>query len=220
MVSLTVTLKKKKSEQVINQEEELPVPSRSNTVRQIEKTSEDVRTVEADQKPVHEPKIEKQVRSVSIKDLLNGGNHSPDTGHTDKPGSASGISERQAADLQVLTPELLEKSWADFTELLNGEGPRIVSMFKAISPVLENNRTIIIHLSNATQKDTFVQHYKQRLINHLERKYIMNEIDIETVVDVNETNNTIYSDEQKYNYLFNKYPILKEVKKTFNLDLN
>ena len=213
-------LEKKKSEQVINQEEELPVPSRSNTVRQIEKTSEDVRAVEPAQKPVHEPKIEKQVRSVSIKDLLNGGNQSPDPGHTDKPGSFSGISERQAADLQVLTPELLEKSWADFTELLNGEGPRIVSMFKAISPVLENNKTIIIHLSNATQKDTFVQYYKQRLINHLERKYIMNEIDIETVVDVNETNNTIYSDEQKYNYLFNKYPILKEVKKSFNLDLN
>jgi hypothetical protein len=29
----------------------------------------------------------------------------------------------------------------------------------------------------------------------------------------------LYSDDQKLNYLINKYPILKDMKKTFNLDI-
>jgi hypothetical protein len=47
----------------------------------------------------------------------------------------------------------------------------------------------------------------------------MTGIDIETTVDLSESNEILYSDEQKLNYLTNKYPILKEMKKTFNLDI-
>ena len=57
-------------------------------------------------------------------------------------------------------------------------------MFKTIKPEVENDQTIRIHLSNATQKDTFIQNYKQRLINFLENKFIMPEIDIETTIDI------------------------------------
>jgi DNA polymerase-3 subunit gamma/tau len=92
-------------------------------------------------------------------------------------------------------------------------------MFKSINPEVENDQTIRIHLNNAAQKDTFVLNYKQRLINFLQNKFILPEIDIETTVDFSETNEILYSDEQKFNYLFNKYPILKEMKKNFNLDI-
>ena len=132
---------------------------------------------------------------------------------------ASSVSEMQLPKTDF-TPESLENAWKDFTEQLHGEGPRIISMFKSIKPELENSQTIRIHLSNATQKDTFIQYYKQRLINFLEKRLILHDIDIETIVDISETNEIIYSDEQKYNYLFNKYPIMKEIKKTFNLDIN
>ena len=47
----------------------------------------------------------------------------------------------------------------------------------------------------------------------------MRGIEIETTVDLSESNEILYSDEQKLNYLSNKYPILKEMKKTFNLDI-
>jgi DNA polymerase-3 subunit gamma/tau len=120
----------------------------------------------------------------------------------------------------VFTPESLDKAWLEFTEQMDGEGTRITSMFKSVKPEMENNQTIRIHLSNATQKDTFVQYYKQKLISFLERRLILQDIDIETIVDITETNEIIYSDEQKYNYLFNKYPIMKDIKKTFNLDIN
>jgi len=47
----------------------------------------------------------------------------------------------------------------------------------------------------------------------------MSGIEIETIIDLTESNEILYSDEQKLNYLTNKYPILKEMKKTFNLDI-
>ena len=47
----------------------------------------------------------------------------------------------------------------------------------------------------------------------------MTGIEIETMVDLSETNEILYSDEQKLSYLTNKYPILKEMKKIFNLDI-
>jgi hypothetical protein len=107
----------------------------------------------------------------------------------------------------------------EFTDQLKGEGTRIISMFKSIKPEVENNQNIKIHLSNAAQKDTFVQNYKQRLITFLENRFILSELDVETAVDLSESNDILYTDEQKHNYLFTKYPILKEMKKTFNLDI-
>ena len=92
-------------------------------------------------------------------------------------------------------------------------------MFKSIKPEFENDQTIKIHLSNAAQKDTFVLNYKQKLITFLENRFIMPGIDIDTAVDLTETNDILYTDEQKANYLFNKYPVLKDMKKTFNLDI-
>jgi DNA polymerase-3 subunit gamma/tau len=92
-------------------------------------------------------------------------------------------------------------------------------MFKSVKPELGNDQTIKLHLSNAAQKDTFILNYKQKLVNFLENKFIFSGIDIETTVDLSETSEILYSDEQKYNWLLNKYPILKEMKKTFNLDI-
>jgi DNA polymerase-3 subunit gamma/tau len=74
-------------------------------------------------------------------------------------------------------------------------------------------------LSNAAQKDIFILNYRPKLVSYLERKFIMSGIEIETIIDLTESNEILYSDEQKLNYLTNKYPILKEMKKTFNLDI-
>ncbi len=119
----------------------------------------------------------------------------------------------------VFSAEAFESCWPDFVSQLSGEGSRIISMFKTIKPEVENDQTIRIHLSNATQKDTFIQNYKQRLINFLQLRFILPEIDIETSIDITETDDVLYTDEQKFTYLFGKYPVLKEMKKNFNLDI-
>jgi DNA polymerase III alpha subunit (gram-positive type) len=117
------------------------------------------------------------------------------------------------------TAVLFEQAWTDFLSQLNGEGTRIVSMFKAIKPEVENDQTVRIHLSNAAQKDTFVLNYKQRLLNFLETRFIMTGVDVETAVDLTEATDILYTDEQKYTHMVNKYPVLKDMKKSFNLDL-
>ena len=92
-------------------------------------------------------------------------------------------------------------------------------MFKTIRPEFDGGQTIRIHLTNAAQKDLFVQNYRNRLIGFLDSRFKIDDIDIETFVDLSQSNDILYSDEQKYNYLVSKYPNLKEFKKAFNLDI-
>lgn len=213
---------KKKSDPVIaaKDEDELPLPSKSMIVRQVEKSTEKTDTFSEFVPGKHDPKIEKSAKSISIKDII-GADPGNDAVKNSSKEAVVSLPAKDSDDPKTeLNPEALQNVWQEFVDQLTGEGTRIVSMFKAIKPEMENSQTIKIHLSNATQKDTFVQYYKQRLIAFLENKFDIKEIDIETIVDLTEKNDILYSDEQKYNYLFSKYPILKDMKKTFNLDLN
>jgi DNA polymerase-3 subunit gamma/tau len=213
---------KKKSEPVkaAKEDEELPLPSKSQIVSQVEKVAEKSDASTGFVTGKHDPKIEKSAKSISIKDILNAEQGAENLKSTGKEVTESFDVSDHPGTKSECNPEALEKAWQEFIDQLGGEGTRIISMFKSIKPEMENSQTIKIHLSNATQKDTFVQYYKQRLIAFLDRRFLIKDIDIETIVDLTEKNDILYSDEQKYNYLFNKYPILKDMKKTFNLDLN
>ncbi len=165
----------------------------------------------------HTPVIEKPSRTFSIKELISG----EPAGSVNSPESPVGsVSPAESLSKEIFTPEAFEKCWDEFIKQLDGEGPRIVSMFKTIKPELDNDQTIRIHLSNAAQKDTFIGNYKQKLMSCLQNKFINPDFDIETTIDAPDTNDILYTDDQKYNYLFNKYPILKEMKKNLNLDLS
>jgi DNA polymerase-3 subunit gamma/tau len=208
--------KKPDHKKVNNMSEGLPLPSKSEIIRQDERLSEKKSVIPDITSGRHDPVIEKPSKAFSIKDIISDDNKSiarpsenPDT-H---------VNPNQTLPREVFSPEAFDLAWIDFTEQLKGEGTRIVSMFKSLKPEFENDQTIKIHLSNAAQKDTFVQNYKQKLITFLENRFILREIDVETTIDLTETNDTLYTDEQKSNYLFNKYPVLREMKRTFNLDI-
>ncbi len=208
---------KKKSDlrQLTNQEEIIPLPSKSELIRQENQTS--VKTAVRTETPQlkHDPVIEKPSKIFSIKEIISADNKPPE-----KLSEVDLIGTDTIAKNKIeFNPEAFNESWQEFLASLNGEGTRIVSMFNTIKPEVENDQTIKIHLSNATQKDTFILNYKQRLINFLESRFILSALDIETTVDLTETSDILYTDEQKYNYLFNKFPIMKEMKKNFNLDI-
>ncbi|MBK7627556.1 MAG: DNA polymerase III subunit gamma/tau [Bacteroidales bacterium] len=209
---------KKKSDrkQIDSDPEELPLPSKSEIIRQEEKPVE--KRVIADDAPVgkHEPVIDRPAKAFSIKELI-----SDEVVSTEKVSETTEliVNEEKPLPRIELTPEAFETAWMEFNDQLKGEGTRIISMFKTIKPEFENDQTIKIHLSNAAQKDTFILNYKQRLIAFLESRFEVPSIDIETTIDLVETNDVLYTDEQKSSYLFNKYPVLKEMKKTFNLDI-
>jgi len=209
---------KKKSEanELENDLDDLPMPSKSEIIRKELQDKNEKINIEPLPSGRHDPVIEKTSKSFSIKDIISEDN---------KP-AESQIEQAESNDNEVnieqkdkFSPEAFEAAWEEFTDQLKGDGTRIISMFKSIKPEVENDQTIRIHLSNTAQKDTFIQNYKQRLLTFLENRFIMSGIDIETSVDLSEKNDILYTDEQKSNYLFNKYPILKEMKKTFNLDI-
>jgi DNA polymerase-3 subunit gamma/tau len=197
-------------------EEDITLPAKASLSRpenQIPATEPDRKDMQTGK---HTPVYEKPGKTFSIKDII-----SDDKPNDDKPAAVAApkVNESDSASKPVFSAESFESCWPEFVSQLSGEGSRIISMFKTIKPEVENDQTIRIHLSNATQKDTFIQNYKQRLINFLNNKFILPEIDIETTVDIAQTDDVLYTDEQKFTYLFGKYPVLKEMKKNFNLDI-
>jgi DNA polymerase-3 subunit gamma/tau len=199
-----------------DRQEDLPLPSKSEILRN-ENQYTDNKTIRQDLSGSnHDPVIEKPSKSFSIKEII-----SEDNGTIKKPGETKDPpdNEFELRPKDEFNHIAFEVAWKEFTDQLKGDGTRIVSMFKSLKPELENDLTIKIHLSNATQKDIFLQNYKQRLINFLENKFTISGIDVDTIIDLAETNEILYTDEQKHDYLFTKFPILKEMKRTFNLDI-
>jgi DNA polymerase-3 subunit gamma/tau len=208
--------KKPDAGQVNNVEEDIPLPSKSEIIRQELQPPGRREYIQESSPGKHDPIIEKPSKAFSIKDVISEDN---------KPDEMTVLTDDQLNSIVPSTmitefsPEAFETAWIEFTDQIRGEGPRIISMFKSIKPEFENDQAIKIHLSNAAQKDTFILNYKPRLLKFLESKFIMSGIDIETTVDLSETTEPLYSDEQKFNYLADKYPDIKEMKRTFNLDI-
>ena len=210
--------KKAESNRMKKTDDELPVPSKSEILRQgaepVEKQSQNRESASES----HVPLIEKPPRTFSIKDII--AEDAPLPEKTPLPDQLPVKEDNTTGTSVEFGVETFMAAWKDFKETLNGDGNRIISMFKSIQPEIENGNIIKIHLSNAAQKDLFVQNYKQKLAGFLEIRFNHANIDIETAVDISETNDLLYSDDQKYNYLVTKYPVLKDMKKTFNLDIN
>jgi DNA polymerase-3 subunit gamma/tau len=209
---------KKKYDQKLTEEnnEDLPLPSKSEIIRE----AQDLTGLKIKQQDFssgkHTPVIEKHAKSFSIKDIIS--EEKKATHEYPKPAIEETFNN-EVQPSKEFNSQSFEKAWNEFKDSLKGEGTRVISMFKSVTTEVENDQNIKIHLSNAAQKDLFVQNYKQKLVTFLKKRFISQEIDIETVVDLSETNEILYSDEQKYNHLVSKYPGLKDFKKAFNLDI-
>jgi DNA polymerase-3 subunit gamma/tau len=209
---------KKKSDQKLTEtnKEELPLPSKSEIIREAPDFI-GLKTKQQDfSSGKHTPVIEKHTKSFSIKDIIS--EEKKATQENPKPAVVETFNI-EVQPSEEFNSHSFEKAWNEFKDSLKGEGTRVISMFKSVTTEVENDQNIKIHLSNAAQKDLFVQNYKQKLATFLKNRFKSQEIDIETVVDLSETNEILYSDEQKYNHLVSKYPGLKDLKKAFNLDI-
>jgi len=216
-IPLEVT-EKKKSElnQGEKKTEELPLPSKSEIIRESAETENQKARNHDISTGKHTPSFEKPAKSFSIKNIIS---EEKKLTRDEIKHNEESESEYDDGPAEELSPASFEKAWNDYIDQFMGEGTRIVSMFKSVRTELEKDQLIRIHLSNAAQKDLFIQNYKQKLVTFLTRRFKTKEIDIETVVDLTETTEMLYSDEQKYNYLSSKYPELKDFRKAFNLDI-
>lgn len=161
---------------------------------------------------------EEEKRSVSIKDLLN--NHD-----ADNPESEHAIITESDTSTGNYNPGIpgfssteFGKAWKSVCEKFREEGPRISGMFKSITPEVHSDNVVTLHLNNITQRDLFINNYKLKVVSMLEEIFGKATFTLDIVVDNSDAEGIIYSDEQKYNFLSSRYPIIKELRKTFNLD--
>lgn len=218
--TVTTEVTEKKKPEITQKEEEITYPSKSGIIRETAEHPAAFRTgITENPGGKHAPVIEKQTRSFSIRDIISEEkkDNPPVSGQADDKAPEAQLQDPVPAE--ELTAESFDKAWKEFTDSLKGEGARVVSMFKSVKTEINEDAGITIHLSNAAQKDLFVLNYKPRLSAFLQKRFNPGEIEILTMVDLSETNEIIYSDEQKYNHLVSKYPGLKNFKKTFNLDI-
>jgi DNA polymerase-3 subunit gamma/tau len=211
---------KKKSDegQLKKAEKDIPLPSRSEIIMHDAEPVKKQAGKGEIASGKHTPVFEKPSKTFSIKDVISESEEPTAPIATSPAGSEKETVSPSEARVDM-TNDSFVSAWSEFVDTLKGEGARIVSMFKSIKPELEDDQTIRIHLSNAAQKDLFIQNYKQKLISFLEHKFVITVLDIETAVDQSESNELLYTDEQKYNHLQKKYPVLKDFRKTFNLDI-
>ncbi len=210
--------KKKYEEKPLTKEgKEMTPPPKSEIIRQAEEEEKKFPSGKEQSTDKHIPVIEKPPRTFSIKEVI-----SENGKQKDKSAETTGNDDEQIISGQRIefTSSAFSTAWQEFIDNLKGEGTRIVSMFKSIQPEMEDEHTIRIHLSNAAQRDLFVQNYKPKLTGFLEARFLVSELEIETSIDLTEANELPYTDEQKYNYLQGKYPVLDEFRKAFNLDIN
>jgi DNA polymerase III subunit gamma/tau len=215
----TEAAEKKKPEgldfEEIEPKTELTTASRSETIiKSIENQENKISHSQLiPSKPEHVK--ERESKAFSIKNIISEDSEQYEKKDIEKTIPSGNKAESVSSEFNDL---VFSAAWNDFTEEVKPDGARIASMFKSIKAELQNDNTILLHLSNAAQKDMFIQNYKQKMINFIETRFGTNRIDIEIIVDLSETNEILYSDEQKYNYLINKYPVIKDMKKAFNLD--
>jgi DNA polymerase-3 subunit gamma/tau len=217
-ISATEESEKKKSTPDITglKEEELPLPSKSEIIREAVELPEAKSHRDETAQGKHSPIIEKPTKSFSIKSLIS---EERKAAEKEKRAAEESETVSDAGPFEEYNAPNFEKAWSLFADSVKSEGTRVTSMFKSIKTELENDHIIRLHLTNAAQKDLFIQNYKQKLQAFLSKRFLAKDIDIETVVDPSDSNEILYSDEQKYNYLVSKYPELKDFKKAFNLDI-
>jgi DNA polymerase-3 subunit gamma/tau len=197
--------------------EEIPLPSRSDNIKPF-KESIKVNSSEFDHMPGVYDISKKETRSVSIKNLISEDKelYTPDN----KDIINSNLNAVESVSDKKFTKDDLLSAWSEFADMIKSDGPRIAGMVNTIKPELDSGNKITMHLNNEALKETFIQSYKPKLINFLSDKLENNGIEIEVVVDLVESNDILYTTEQKFNYMAEKYPVLKDLKKSFNLDFD
>lgn len=112
----------------------------------------------------------------------------------------------------------LQLAWKEYARLLEKKGEHIIaSHLDMVLPTFEN-KTIHVTYPNETIK-VELERSQQYLLNFLSKK--LNNYSISLTIDVNENEqkNYVYTTREKFEKLREKYPIMNELKKSFDLDV-
>jgi DNA polymerase-3 subunit gamma/tau len=111
--------------------------------------------------------------------------------------------------------ETLKKVWAEFAELRRNQVAEYQLLKRDFT--YEDNK-IVVTLNNAIE-EPFLQNMRTSLIAYLRDKLSNHSIMVTGVLREIENNRPmIYTNQERFSYLLEKNPILKELKERFGLD--
>lgn len=119
---------------------------------------------------------------------------------------------------QPIDQDQLIKAWRNFADTV--DAPQLKSALSVREPVLRDNSVIEYTLDNDVQNQRIIMDLKPKLLAHLSSILHNDHITIEFCVKENlqEIMNKPYTDQEKFNALSAKYPILGLMKQRFGLD--
>lgn len=119
----------------------------------------------------------------------------------------------------IFTEEEMQKHWADFVEISDKEGRKILaSNLNADIPKLRENFVLWIELPNGTMKKE-VEREKYDLIEYLKLKLNNHFIQLKITVNEATAKKFAFTPEEKYQKLREKNPIIDFLRKEFDLDI-
>jgi DNA polymerase-3 subunit gamma/tau len=164
----------------------------------------------------------KAVRSISIKDALNGvsGNVTADE-QADIVTDAAEPESFEMEEAKPLTPEFLDQCWNAYIAQIREERPRMAVSLRNAKPRIEEGYRITVELNNLSQLDDFRNNTQNDLEKFLRRE--TRNIQLHIAAEMTETKESssvkLYTSEEKFRYLCQKNPALANFKQKLNLEL-
>lgn len=149
----------------------------------------------------------------SISGMLNGNNLSG----VSEPGSAL-QKEKRVIKEEAFNVDQLTKAWKDFADTV--DAAQLRSALSVREPFMTDNFKITYNLDNEVQRQRIILDLKPKLLAYLNKILHNDQISIEFYVTENqeEIMNKPYTDQEKFNSLVAKYPVLGMMKQRFGLD--
>lgn len=190
-------------------------------------------TVEAGETPGSEKESEPQengrenqvvhTHSISIKDALKGSAREipvkdAEIDEVDQVAEVENISDEEGSDYDQ---ETIVQLWNAYAESVKQSHPRIYNTLMENPPRVGNDGVIRISLTTNAQRENFKHRIKPGLMAYLKEKLADIDFPVETEVRQAEKNGkTLYTDQDKLEYLVKKNPVLEKFRKNLKLDFD
>jgi len=169
--------------------------------------------VAASPSPVYKTTSTPALKTISISG--NVAKNKAEEGPVD-PYQSLGISESKP-----FTEEEMLKAWNEYADIVKqkGKSTLYVALTKHL-PVLANGNIIQLTIDNGIQEDE-IKNEKQELMLFLKKKLINKEVTLETIIrSSDETNDTAYTNKEKFRKMTEKNPDLNHLKSLFDLEID
>jgi DNA polymerase-3 subunit gamma/tau len=157
------------------------------------------------------PKVQTKTTKIpKLSDLKNG---------IKTPAEEEKVSEpAQTYTNTKISFEAVKEHWHTFSSNMKKEGKKseYVILDREIN-MMEDGFTLKIQLDNVIQQDQ-LNSFKTSLLDFLRKKIQNNQLMLEVVIVEQEGKRRMYTSDEKYKYLAEKYPIVEDLKKRFGLE--